>query len=118
MGALLMTQASSLAIIGSPAGTETNDVAFETLAGGNASQAVHDLEALRAQMPNDPALLINLGSAYAELGQADRAEQCYRAAMESDVRYELELADGSWVDSRRAARQALRDLTSENLALN
>jgi Tfp pilus assembly protein PilF len=118
MGALLITQASSLSIIGTPEGTETNDVAYETLSAGNASQAVRDLEALRTQMPDDPALLINLGSAYAEMGDHVRAEETYRAAIASDTRYELELADGSWVDSRRAARRALLDLQGEALALN
>lgn len=117
MAALLLTQASTISIIGAPEGTETNDVAYDTLAAGNASQAVRDLEALRAQMGDDPALLINLGSAYAEMGDHARAEESYRAAIASDTRYELELADGSWVDSRRAAQRALRNLQGEALAL-
>ena len=118
MGALLLTQASTLSIIGAPEGTETNEVAYEALAAGNVSQAVRDLEALRVQMPDDPALLINLGSAYAAMGDHARAEDCYRAAIASDTRYELELADGSWADSRRAAQRALHDLQGEALALN
>ncbi len=118
MSALLFTQAGSLAIVGTPEGTETHDVAYETLSAGHASEAVVALEALRADNPDDPALLINLGSAYADMGDLERAEQAYRAAMDSDQRYNLELADGSWVDSRRAARQALLDLDQSRLALN
>ena len=118
LGVVLFAQASSMAIIGAPEGTESQDVAYETLAAGEAQQAIANLEALRADNPGDPALLINLGSAYAELGDATKAAEYYRAAAESDIRYQLELADGSWVDSRRAARTALRNLEASRLALN
>ncbi|TIX49864.1 tetratricopeptide repeat protein [Alteraurantiacibacter aquimixticola] len=118
MGALLFAQAGSVAIIGAPEGTETTEVAYETLAAGQAREAIANLEALRAENPGDPALLINLGSAYAELGDTERAAALYREAAESDIRYQLELADGSWVDSRRAARTALRQLEGNALAMN
>jgi len=118
LGALMLAQASSMAIIGTPEGTESRDVAYETLAAGDAQQAIANLEALRAENPGDPALLINLGSAYAEVGNLAKAEEYYNAAAESDIRYQLELADGSWVDSRRAARTALRNLEASRLALN
>jgi Flp pilus assembly protein TadD len=107
-----------LAIVDEPAGLEQHDVAFETLASGQANAAVTALEALRSENPGDPALLINLGSAYAELGQLDQAEACFREAADSEVRYQLELADGSWIDSRRAARSALLNLEQARLALN
>lgn len=97
---------------------EQRDVAYDTLASGEAHAAVQRLEALRAENPDDPALLINLGSAYAELQQLDRAEAMFRAAATSQVRYQLELADGSWVDSRRAAQTALRQLRDRAVALN
>lgn len=97
---------------------EQRDVAYDTLAAGEAQAAVDRLEALRAENPDDPALLINLGSAYAELQQLDRAEAMFRAAAASQVRYQLELADGSWVDSRRAAQTALRQLRDRAVALN
>ncbi|MXO70073.1 tetratricopeptide repeat protein [Altererythrobacter buctensis] len=97
---------------------EQRDVAYDTLAAGEAQAAVERLEALRAENPDDPALLINLGSAYAELQQLDRAEAMFRAAAASQVRYQLELADGSWVDSRRAAQTALRQLRDRAVALN
>ena len=97
---------------------EQRDVAYDTLAAGEAQAAVERLEALRAENPDDPALLINLGSAYAELQLLDRAEAMFRAAAASQVRYQLELADGSWVDSRRAAQTALRQLRDRAVALN
>ncbi len=118
MGAVLFAQAGSMAVVDEPAGLEQHDVAYEALAAGEARAAVTALEALRGENPGDPALLINLGSAYAELGDLDRAEECFRQASASDIRYELELADGSWVDSRRAARSALLDLEQSRMALN
>lgn len=54
----------------------------------------------------DPAALINLGAAYARLGQKDRALAMLRAAIASPERYDLQLADGRWMDSRAAARLA------------
>ncbi len=51
-------------------------------------------------------------STHKRLGQAAKAQASSRAAISSDSRYDLELADGSWMDSRRAARLALRQLDS------
>jgi predicted Zn-dependent protease len=118
IGALALAQAETVAVIGIPAGAEQHDVAYDNLAAGEAREAVASLEALRAENPDDPALLINLGSAYASLGDAARAEAAFREAADSSTRYQLELADGSWVDSRRAAQMALRQLAARNLALN
>jgi Flp pilus assembly protein TadD len=117
-GALTLAQAENVAVIGTPAGTEQHEVAYDSLAAGDAAEAVANLEALRAENPGDPALLINLGSAYAELGDVARAEAAFREAADSDTRYQLELADGSWVDSRRAAQTALRQLRDRSVALN
>lgn len=118
IGAMALAEAENVPVIGAPEAIEQHDVAFGALAQGEAREAVANLEALRAENPDDPALLINLGSAYAELGDFARAEACYRAAADSAVRYQLELADGSWIDSRRAAQTALRLLEQRALALN
>lgn len=55
---------------------------------------------------DDAAVLINRGSAYARAGQNARALESYLSAMASDRQYEVRLADGRWMDSRRAARKA------------
>ncbi|EJL20754.1 hypothetical protein [Novosphingobium sp. AP12] len=89
---------------------DVTDVAYHELAAGQSQAAVQKLEAGGAAQSNDPAALINLGSAYARAGMADKALAAYRAAVASPDRYDLELADGSWVDSRVAARMALRGL--------
>ena len=86
--------------------TEQRQVAYEALADGDSAGALADLEGRRMQEPEDPALLINLGAAYARLGRMERAAATYEAAIDSKTRYRLELADGRWLDSRRAARMA------------
>jgi len=85
------------------------DVGYRELAAGDAAAAVTKLE-VAAQESTDPATLINLGTAYARQGATDKALAAYRAAIASDDRYDLELADGTWMDSRDAARQALARL--------
>lgn len=87
--------------------TAVRDVAYEELASGRAAQAIARLEIAARQNPADPATLINLGAAYAREGDRERAESAFRAALNSSTRYRLELADGSWTDSREAARRAL-----------
>lgn len=118
IGALALAQTEDVAVIGTPADTEQHEVAFASLSAGDAAEAVANLEMLRADNPGDPALLINLGSAYAALGDVARAEAAFREAADSATRYQLELADGSWVDSRRAAQTALRQLRDRAVALN
>lgn len=85
----------------------TRDVAFEDLADGREAKAIARLQAGLRQNPGDPAILINLGTAYARQGDRENAARSFRAARDSSVRYRLELADGSWADSREAARRAL-----------
>ena len=118
IGAMALAAAENVPVIGAPQGIEQHEVAYDALASGEAREAVTNLEMLRAENPGDPALLINLGTAYAALGDLARAEACFREAADSSTRYQLELADGSWVDSRRAAQTALRQLRERALTLN
>ncbi len=97
-----------------PIGVE--DVAYEALADGRAAEAIARIEALLAEQPDDPALLINLAAAYWQQGDYEMAAQAYRRAAETAERYDLELADGRWMDSRSVARQALARLESTQLA--
>lgn len=108
--ALLGQSAFSLAVDAAPP-PRNPDVAYAELASGRAEAALHKLEAQRSRS-NDPAALINLGTAYAAAGQTDKAIASYRAAETSRERYDLQLADGSWMDSRVAARTALKQLLS------
>ena len=99
-----------------PPTMEQREVAYAEIAAGQPDAAIRAIEARLATDPDDPALLINLGAAYARKGDADRAAKAFQAAIDSRTRYELELADGTWVDSRQAARRALETLRSAQFA--
>ena len=84
-------------------------VAYEELKAGQNARAVDKLthSDIDAQ---DPSRLINLGTAYARLGKTADAQTAYKAAITSDIRYDVELANGTYMDSRWAARTALANL--------
>ena len=93
-----------------PPTSETREVAYQDIAAGRADAAIQAIEARLEADPRDPALLINLGAAYARKGDAARAAKAFQAAIDSNTRYDLELSDGTWLDSRHAARRALETL--------
>lgn len=101
-----------------PAPAERVDVAYQELSRGENERAAARLERHRQLEIDDPAKLLNLGAAYARLGRKEEARDLFAAAVMSANRYDLELADGRWMDSRRAARLALQMLkTDQTLAL-
>lgn len=89
---------------------EQREAAFEELTAGANGNAIAQLEAALERTPGDPALLINLGTAYSREGRFDEAREAFRGAMDAEDRYRVQLADGSWEDSRRVARMALDSL--------
>ncbi|MDF1834878.1 MAG: tetratricopeptide repeat protein [Alteraurantiacibacter sp. bin_em_oilr2.035] len=95
---------------------EIREVAYEELLAGDDAAAITVLEAELAQNPGDPAVLINLGAAYARIGNWERAEHYYSTARDGQREYQLELANGRWLDSRDAARLALASVELEALA--
>ena len=86
------------------------EAAYSAMAEGRTADAINKLKANRAKQAGEPAQLINLGTAYARTGNTAQARNQFEAALISKTRYDLELADGSWVDSREAARLALANL--------
>jgi cytochrome c-type biogenesis protein CcmH/NrfG len=92
------------------------DTAYEDLAAGRTEGAIARLEASLEETPGDPALLINLGTAYAREGRMDEARDAFLAAISAEDRYRVQLADGSWEDSRKVARLALDSLDRTALA--
>ena len=110
-------QAAQQSAAQSAAAIEQKEVAFTDLTEGRTDRAIATLQEQLAADPGDPAVLINLGSAYAQRGDRVRADQAYRAAIASSTRYSVELADGSWIDSRAAARIALLRLDRAQTAL-
>ena len=111
---LLLAQAATATMVEQQ--YEQLDVAYEELVSGDAAAAVAELELALEENPGDPAVLINLGTAHSLLGNYERAEFYYRAARETRVSYNLELASGRWLDSRDAARLALASVQLEALA--
>ncbi len=96
----------------------TDQVGFEELRQGQNAAAVKVIDARLAREPRDPAALINLAAANVRLGRVDIARASLHQAMQSPERYDLELADGRWLDSRAAARMGLAMLkTRTALAL-
>lgn len=110
LAALAMTQSAPL--VAAPSHVVNPEVAqmevgYRELAAGDAAGAVARIKANRDLARDEPAALINAGVAYARLGQLDKAKQAFRAAVRSNNRYQLQLADGRWMDSREAARLAM-----------
>ena len=88
------------------------DVGYRELVAQRPADAIERIEANRSLDADDPAALINLGTAKARLGDRSAAADRYRSALVSRQRYDLELADGTWMDSRAAARLAIRMLAN------
>ena len=95
---------------------ERQDVAYEEMVKGETQEAIAKILASDAYSQGDPAALINLGTAYAAIGDHAKAREALSAAMNSDESYTLQLADGRWIDSRRAAVLAMRRLPDAGAA--
>lgn len=112
--------AQSIVVVTAPQADEmVLPVAFAELQAGENAAAVEKLTGDTRVDARDPSRLINLGTAYARLGRTADARAAYRAAADSPIRYDLELANGRTMDSRWAARTALANLAGgrEQLAL-
>lgn len=113
-GAFLAQAAPAALTVEAP--VDRVDVGYEELRDGRNDAAIEQIQANKALEADDPSALINLGTAYARLGRKDDARFAYSAAILSDTRYDLQLADGRWMDSRQAARLAIHYL-EDNRAL-
>lgn len=91
---------------GTPGAAEATDVAYDAMIEGRHEVAIARLEDAAT---DDPARLINLAAAYAAQGRYAEARDAYERAAYAD-RFELETADGSWIDSRVLARRSLAAL--------
>ncbi len=86
---------------------EQGQLGFAAMRSGDNQEAILQLERASAQLPDDPARLINLGNAYARVGRMEEARATLRRAVAAQQHFDLILADGRVVDSRRAAIYAL-----------
>lgn len=118
LGLVFATQAPVAATAPELQPDQAADAAYAELAAGRTAEAIAHIEEARANGSANPALLINLGTAYAQQGRFDEAREAYRAAIAADDAMFLETADGKWVESRTLARIALGRLDgSETLAM-
>ena len=112
---LMLAQASTITV---EANREQFDVGYRELVAGRPTEAIERIAANRALDADDPVALINRGTAEARLGLISDARDSFRTALASRQRYDLELRDGTWMDSRGAARLAIKLLeTGHALAL-
>lgn len=110
--ALALVAASPLPAAPAPAFrlADAPELAVQPLAAGRAAQAIATLEKASAADPQDAAVLINLGIAYAHAGDDARARAAFDRALACDEVVELSTADGTATDSRRLARKAIKML--------
>lgn len=112
---LVMAQTPAIMVEGA---VDKYEVGHRELAMNRPQAALETIAANRAIEADDPAALINKGAAHLRLGNSEAARDSYRAALVSRQRYALELADGTWMDSRAAARLAIKMAgTGQALAL-
>ena len=104
--------AQSIVVVTAPqADSEILPVAYAELKAGENRAAIEKLTGDTRLDARDPSRLINLGTAYARLGRTAEAAAAYDSAIGSPIRYDVELANGDYVDSRWAARTALANLS-------
>lgn len=114
LAAALMAQAPVTLTVPAPSVPAT-DVGYHELVAGRPEAAIARIERNGLTRAGDPLALINLGTAYKMLGRKDEAARLYRAAASSDDRFDVELADGRWIDSRRAATIAIARIGSDEM---
>ncbi len=88
-------------------GYDRGALAYDALMAGDNEAAVAKLESGKL---TDPAVMINLGQAYARTGRSGDAAKMFVAAMNSNRSFDLVLADGQVINSRKAAEMALNNL--------
>lgn len=111
--ALIATQAPVASVMPEAQTAIETDAAFDELAAGQTEAAIAKLEQADT---SQPVVLINLGTAYLSEGRVADAREAFQAAANADERYDVELADGSWIDSREVARIALERLDRTSFA--
>lgn len=114
LAAALMSQAPAIVTVPAPS-VQASDVGYGELMAGRPEAAIARIERNGLARAGDPLALINLGTAYKLLGRKDEAQRMYRAAATSDQRYDVELANGRWIDSRRAATLAIAKIGRDDV---
>ena len=93
-------------------GYAKGSLGYDALVPGDNKTALAQLEAAEDVSANDPARLINLGQAYLRSGRTGDAAEMFMAAMNNNRSFDLVLADGTVINSRKAAKLALRKMNN------
>ena len=119
--AKMLGLATGLMLIGAPAvaqssgeiGYSEGSLGYDALMAGDNETALEQLERSQTIRPKDPALQINLGSTYARMGRYGDAAVMFMKAMNNNRSFDVVLADGRVISSRRAAEMALSSLNND-----
>jgi tetratricopeptide (TPR) repeat protein len=93
-------------------GFDRGSLGYEALISNKNQQALEQLARDRSVPNTNPAKLINIGRAYARLGDYSRAKEAFTAALTCKEDMDLVLADGREMNSRKAAKLALVHLSA------
>ena len=93
-------------------GYAKGSLGYDALIAGDNQTAIDQLMSAKGVDADDPARLINLGQAYLRTGRSGEAAEMFTAAMNSNRSFALVLADGSVINSRKAAKMALRNMNN------
>lgn len=85
-------------------------IGYEALMRGDNERAVSQIMTSEQVSKHDPAKLLNLGRAYARMGQTEQAAGYFKAAMQARESVDLVLSDGRVMNSKVAARKAYANL--------
>jgi len=85
-------------------------IGYEALMRGDNERAVSQILTSEQVSNHDPAKLLNLGRAYARMGQTEKAAGYFKAVMQARECVDLVLADGRVMNSKVAARAAIANL--------
>jgi Flp pilus assembly protein TadD len=108
--AVLAVSAPAIAAPEHEIGYQRGSLGYEALMSNDNGRALKQLVQDRTVKANDPAKLLNLGRAYARLGDKAKAEEAFTAALYCKDEMTLVLSNGKEINSRAAARMALRRL--------
>lgn len=93
-------------------------LAADILVAGRHGEAIKRLERELSFEPWNPALLINLGVAYAEAGDVARAREALRDAAGASRPMQVVTLDGTQTDTWTVARRGLRILARGGVAMD
>lgn len=81
------------------------EVGYAALSRGDPADAIATITSAGSNQ-SDPVVLINLAAASAKLGQIQKARRMLKSARIAPDRFDVQLSDGRWMDSREVARLA------------